>query len=349
MPNVLFTNNSVELSSLRRSIIHVNNNFATNKVAMKYLKLIALSLSVGFSFAQEVGDTLPKKWKLKSVFGINGTQSQFVNWNAGGRNNISAIGFINASANYRSEKLIFENDMSLALGGVKYLGASSSGEILQKTDDQIQITSSLGYPFNEKWSATFMADFKTQFLDGFNYPNDSVRISSFMAPGYLNLSVGADYKPNEDLTMFYSPVSSKMTFVQDQTLADQGAFGVKAAEYDATAGELIVAGENFRYELGSYFRIRYNKEIFKNINLDAKLSLFSNYLDRPENIDVNSDILFTFKVNSWFSASLNWSMIYDHDINIMDASGNVGPRLQFKSVLGVGISYSLENFEEKKK
>ena len=90
--------------------------------------------------------------------------------------------------------------------------------------------------------------------------------------------------------------------------------------------------------------MKYNKEIVKNIEMKSTLELFSNYLENPENIDINGDVLFTFKVNKWFSASLNWTVIYDHDINIQSIDGGFGPRTQFKSVLGLGVSYTMKNF-----
>ena len=92
--------------------------------------------------------------------------------------------------------------------------------------------------------------------------------------------------------------------------------------------------------------MKFNKTVAKNIDLKSKLELFSNYINNPQNIDVNAETMFTFKVNSWFSASLQWSVIYDDDINIRDANGQVGPRTQFKSVLGIGISYKMKNFKE---
>ena len=167
-----------------------------------------------------------------------------------------------------------------------------------------------------------------------------------MAPGYVNIALGIDYTANDNFSMFLSPASIKMTFVQDEVLANSGAFGVEPAVYDGTTGDVITAGKMFRGELGAYFKVKYAKEVFKNIEMKTKLELFSNYLDRPENIDVNAEVLFTFKVNSWFSASLNWNLLYDHDIDITDSDGNTGPRTQFKSVLGLGISYTMKNFEK---
>ncbi len=288
----------------------------------------------------------PSPWKLKAAFGINGTQSSFVNWSSGGRNNISAIGFISASANYSKNSWQWKNNLELALGGMKYLDSVGRKEGFQKTDDKIDFSTNIGYKLKEHWYLSFIGGFRSQFMDGYNYPNDSVRVSTFLAPGYINLALGIDYSPSESFSLFLSPLSSKMTIVNDQALADAGAFGVDQAVFSANGG--VVEGKKFRAEFGAYLKMTYQKEVFKNVNFKSKLELFSNYADKPQNIDVNADILWTFKINSWLSASLNWTLIYDDDIAIRDSKGNVGPRTQFKSVLGLGISYTLRNFAEEK-
>ena len=90
--------------------------------------------------------------------------------------------------------------------------------------------------------------------------------------------------------------------------------------------------------------MQFKKEIVKNVELDTKLNLFSNYLEEPGNIDVNWDLLLNMKVNEWLSASLICNLIYDHDIDIAVDDNNdgviegSGPRTQFKEVLGVGIN-----------
>lgn len=329
---------------------------------MRYLITLLLVGTVFFGRSQDSADTMrldieargdstkniEPHWLMSSIFGANGTQSSFVNWNAGGRNNISLLGFINATATYEHPYYDWDNTLNIALGGLQYLDKDADG--LQKTDDRIELASKLGYRLKENkyYYLSFIGGFRTQFLDGFQYPDDSNRVSTFMAPGYINLALGIDYKPSKNFSVFLSPAASKMTFVRDQTLANAGAFGVTAAEYD-TAGVLITPGSQFRHELGAYFKLIYNVEIAKNIEMKSRLDLFSNYLVNPQNIDVNADVLFNFKVNNWFSASANFTLIYDHDILITDAKGNTGPRTQFKSVLGVGVSYTVRNYEEKKK
>ncbi|MFT6244306.1 MAG: hypothetical protein ACJA0U_000275 [Salibacteraceae bacterium] len=318
----------------------------------KLILLIALTIS-GVTITQAQTDTTTQKadtvvnpWKLTALYGANGTQSSFVNWNAGGRNNISLMGYISASGNYLQHQWKWDNDLSVALGGLQYIGIGNGGEGLQKTDDRIEISSAVGYSFNKSIEKkqlylSLITGFRTQFLDGFIYPNTLDRVSSFMAPGYFNLALGLDYSPNKNLTLFISPAAMKWTVVNDQILADAGSFGVDPA---AIVDGVLIPGSLYRSEFGAYFKMKYNKEIVKNIEMKSTLELFSNYLENPGNIDVNGDVLFTFKVNKWFSASLNWTVIYDHDINIQSIDGGFGPRTQFKSVLGLGVSYTMKNF-----
>ncbi len=151
-----------------------------------------------------------------------------------------------------------------------------------------------------------------------------------MAPGYLNLALGIDYSPKENFSIFTSFLSEKSTFVLNDYLSNLGVFGVDK-------------GKKSRQEYGAYVKLRYNSNIMKNIEMRSKLELFSNYLVNPQNIDINGELIFNFKINSIFSALAQWNLIYDDDVKIRDLNGKTGPRTQFKSVLGIGISYKIEN------
>ena len=122
-------------------------------------------------------DTL-SVWKLKSLYSLSGTQSSFVNWNAGGRNNISLIGNIIASADYNKAKWNWSSDVTLAFGGIKYLD-DVQGVDLQKTEDKIDLSSIVGMRISKRFLISLNSGFKTQFADGFTYPNDSVAVSKF--------------------------------------------------------------------------------------------------------------------------------------------------------------------------
>lgn len=316
-----------------------------NLKEISFIGLIGL-FSISNLFAQE-DSTLPPEessnWKLESKYTLNVTQSTFTNWASGGRNNISGLGFINANANYKKNKLRWASSLSTGLGGIQYFD-----EDIEKTDDVLDVQSTLSFGLKDPWNISLLGGFRTQFLDGFSSPVDSVRASTFMAPGYINISIGIEYIPSDNLKILLSPLSGKFTFVQDQTLANAGAFGVEPAEL-SNAGLVTNPGERFRAELGAYFRIVYKKELMENIRLSTRLELFSSYSNNPTNIDVNGELILNFKVNKWFSANIQLNLIYDDDIDIEDRDGNIGPRTQFKQVTGIGISYRMANFKEKKK
>jgi hypothetical protein len=286
--------------------------------------LVLFNLSVGFCASAQ--DSL-SYWKFKSLYSLSGTQTSFVNWNAGGRNNISLIGSASASAYYTQDNIKWTNDLSFALGGIKYFDNNGVGA--QKTDDRLDVSSTFGMQLSKGFLLTFASSFRTQSINGYNYPNDSVPVSSFMAPGFLNMGLGADFRKDDNFNIFFSSIALKSTFVLDDSLSAKGSFGVPA-------------GLRYRQEYGAYLKMKYNRPLAKNIEMKSKLELFSNYLNKPENIDVNAELLLLFRVNSLISASAQWNLIYDDDIRITDQWGNTGPRTQFKSVIGIGISYKLE-------
>lgn len=298
---------------------------------MRYKFTVVLYFLIGLNqyfLSQNKQDSVTY-WKLKTLFGVNGTQSSFVNWNAGGKNNISLIGSISASAYFAKDQLNWSTDVNLALGGILYFDPNQNNPI-QKTDDRIDLSSSYGVKFTKKFFISVVQGFKTQFVKGFSKPTDLNFVSRFMSPGYFNFALGTDYIKDDNFSIFASPMASKTTFVFDDSLSALGAFGV-------------LPGEKNRLEYGAFFKMKYNKILMKNVEMKSKFELFSNYVSNPQNIDVNAELIFIFRVNSLFSSSAQWNLIYDDDVNILDNNGNTGPRTQFKSVLGIGISYKLEN------
>lgn len=268
-------------------------------------------------------------WKKGAMFNLGFSQVSLSNWAAGGNNSVSGNAIVNLHANYIGTKDSWENTLSMGYGLLKQNKAD-----VQKTDDNIEFTSKYGRKATDHWYYAGLVNFKTQFNAGYDLPNDSVKISAFMAPGYLLGAAGMDYKPFDFFSVFISPLTSKTTFVLDETLSNAGAFGVDA-------------GEKIRNEFGGYLRANFSKDIMKNVKLTSSLGLFSNYLENPENVDVNWEMLVLMKVNKFITVSLNTNLIYDHDITITrdsNGDGNMdvnGPRTQFKEILSVGFSYKL--------
>jgi len=266
-------------------------------------------------------------WKKGGMINIGISQTSLTNWAAGGQSTFSGNGLLNLFAHYKKEHGLWENYLDLGLGALKQGKAD-----WWKTDDKIEFTSKYGHNMTKNWYLAGLINFKSQFAEGYNYPNDSVKISNFLAPGYLLGAIGIDYRPSEDFTLFIAPLTGKLTLVTDQDLSDAGAFGVDP-------------GDNVYSEFGGYIRIFLKKDLMENISFQTKVDLFSNYLHNPQNIDVNWDFLLSMKVNNFISATLSTNLIYDDDIKIAidkDDDGIIdekGPRVQFKEILAVGLSY----------
>ncbi len=304
-------------------------------------KMLLAALIVVGSAAQAQDRDSTKNWVKGGDAGLNFSQSSFTNWAAGGENALSLTAYSNLFCNYKKGENTWDNVLNLAYGMIQ-----SGHTAIRKNEDKIDFTSKYGRSaFAKHWYYSALMNLKTQFAPGYNFPDDSIVISRFAAPAYLLVALGLDYKTDDgSFTLFVSPATLKSTIVNDQRLANLGSYGVEGAEYD-TAGVLIKEGKMIRYELGGYLRAVYKKDIFKNVNLATKLELFSNYIDRPQNIDINWEVLFNMKINKFLSANLATQLIYDNDIPIpVERVENgttvigTGPRVQFKEVLSLGLS-----------
>ncbi|MFT3885360.1 MAG: DUF3078 domain-containing protein [Flavobacteriales bacterium] len=289
--------------------------------------------------ARTAADTTGKVWTRGGVFQLNMSQVSLTNWAAGGFSSVSGIGLFNGFANRHQGRHAWDNSLVMAYGLL-----AQDGQRTVKTDDRLELNSKYGYELKKAWYLSLLGQFKTQFTEGLDAASGQ-RISNFMAPGYLILGLGLDYRPNDNFSLFISPATAKFTFVGDQGLANAGAFGVDPATYD-NAGALITKGKNSLFEFGGYVKMMYKRELAKNITFLTRADFFSNYLKNPQNIDVNWETLWTFKVNEWFAATLSTMLIYDDDTEISKKWGDtdqfyMGKGTQFKEAIGLGIRVKL--------
>jgi hypothetical protein len=277
-----------------------------------------------------------KHWQKGGTISLNAQEVTLTNWAAGGQGAISVGGLINLFFNYHKDKWMWNTNINLQYGLIK----NGSSKDWLKTDDRIQLTSKVGRQAfkNAYYSALF--DFKTQFAPGYNYPNDSTRISNFMAPGYFLLAVGLDWQPKSNLSFFIAPATGRLTYVGENYLARTGAYGVRAEVIDPVTGAVITPYSNTLWQFGGYAKMMFQKNVMKNVNFATMVELFSNYLKNPQNIYVNWTTLTSMKVNKYISATFNTQLIYDPLTNYAGSDGiKHGPRVQFKQVLAVGFAY----------
>jgi len=328
---------TIKVSTVKMDSIQINiaSDESTNDDKTKNDRL---AFNPGMMVSQEIIIL----WTQKNVVGVNFNEVAFVNWNAGGNNSISALFFGNFERNFQRELLSWKTN-----GSIRYGLNAQEGRELRKTEDQIVFNSTFGYRQNPtsnfRYSAKF--NFNTQFASGYRYPDTKKPISSFMAPGYVFLGIGAEFTdPKEDLIIYLSPVTQKSTFVLNQTLANEGMFGVTPAVRDEL-GNIIKEGEKVHTEFGILFTGSFKKEIFTNVNLENQLSLYSDYLNKFGNVDVDWELKLNLVVNDFIKANIGSHLRYDDDVKVKEDTNSdgeleiLGPRVQFKQMLGVGVVY----------
>ena len=274
-------------------------------------------------------------WKTNGIIALRGSQANFTNWAQGGENSYAGTSSFQLTANYQKAKLSFENVLLADLGYM--IQGKDTNQITKKVDDRFEFNSKLGYSASPKWNYTALFNFKTQFAKGYDYskPNASY-ISDFMAPAYIKLALGMDYKPKPYLSIFMSPATIRWTKVNNDRLADAGSFGLNRADSTKTGSSV---SKHTRTEAGAFVRMVFTKDVAKNVNLNTKLELFSDYLKKPQNIDIDWEAIITMKVNKNLDVQIKTNLIYDDDTYIADSKGKLAPRIQFKEVMGVGYVY----------
>ena len=319
--------------------------FLTGFLMLLSLKVSAGAFAVRDTISPDTTVVVEEKinyWKKVNRVGLNLNEVAFVNWSSGGNNSFSALLHSNFERRYKKELLNWNST-----GGIKLGMNAQEGREVRKSEDQLEINSTFGYRRNEESNFYYSAkvNFNTQLLHGYRYPNTENPISKFMAPGYAFAGVGTEYShPTEDFTAYVSWVTQKSTFVLDQDLANEGMFGVRGAERDEE-GNIIREGEKHRTEFGALMTSSFSKEIFENVGFKNEMKLYLDYLNNFGNVDVDWEFNFDLQVNDYIRANVGSHIKYDDDVKFKedrDGDGEletVGPKLQFKQILGVGLTY----------
>lgn len=316
-----WTKNNLNLDSLSDpKITAIKRNFADTIYLPKKVIESAIPNQIPVTPFGLVKYQSPKRWYFVGQNNLVFNQSSFMNWNAGGNNNIGVIGKINYNLSYKKNKHFLENIIQMGYGFV-----TTDGQPTKKTDDYLNLTTNYGYDIGKNYYLSSGVQFVSQFGPGYNYsatpdPKYDDRISKFMAPGYLNLGVGISYNPNENLQIIFRPINGRFTFVLDPQLQKAGKYG------------LLEDGQSVRTELGIRLNFIYRLNIYKDIYLDNQLNLFSNYLEHTERVNVLYNASLNFKFNKYITTVVNLDMLYDH-YQIQ--------KLQTKQTLGIGLIYNI--------
>ncbi|MCO6497564.1 MAG: DUF3078 domain-containing protein [Chitinophagaceae bacterium] len=284
----------------------------------------------GLKSAANTTKELPKNdsgkiWTTGGIFNINIGQGSQKNWAAGGDDfSFSLNSYFGLWARYKKDKISWDNSANFNYGLL-----NTTSQKTRKNDDRIDLSSKVGYALSDKVNAAFLTNFQSQFSKGYSYKSDGTKeyMSNFMAPGYLLMSLGIDYRPVDGLSVFFSPITSRWVFVHDDVLSALGAYGVEP-------------GKRSKSEFGAFASVTYQKKFTDKITYSGRLDLFSNYKHNPQNIDLMMTNMATFKVSKAFGFNVGLDLIYDDDVRLFGASKNK-PGLQIKQVIGAGLTVNL--------
>lgn len=311
---------------------------------MKKYLLLAISSLIGFqSIGQTVQngkvntesnkilnklDTAKKQegWTVRGTNTMLLNQAAFSNWVAGGINSIALTARADYEFNLKRGKNLWENRI---LSG--YGLRSEEGNKATKVEDVLDLTSKYGYQIGKSnWYSAAALNLKTQFAKGYDYSKPSQSyISNAFSPGYVTVGFGVDYIPNDNFNLSIHPLTSRFTIIADKAVFDADGDGILTDAFGAKPTENLV------YQLGAYIGGRYKVKLMENILLDNRFGIFTNYLEKPQNIVLSYSAILDMKVNKFISTQITADLFYDDN--------QIG-KLQLKETLGVGLTYKFGKY-----
>ena len=276
---------------------------------MKKLYLFLLIASA--TFAQETKkDT--SYWSKKGNFTFLVNQSSFENWQAGGQSNISGNVGANYDFNYTKENLSWTNKVIVAYGLTKIKDQPE-----QKTDDRIEFNSTVGKKAGGNWYYSLFFSFKTQMDAGID-PASGLRNSQLFSPAYFQLGPGMLWKKSDNLRVNLAPATTKLILVDSKFTELASSFGVEQ-------------GKTSRVEFGAAVNGYYKFQVMENVTFENILNLYSNYLEDPQNVDLDYQLNVVLKVNKYLTTNFAFQTIYDD---------NAFRGFQTRQVIGLGVNYT---------
>ncbi len=257
-------------------------------------------------------DTTNMGWKRGGNFIFLFNQSAFNNdWLGGGTSNMAGNVGLNYDFNYKTPDMIWDNKIMIAYGLTKLKGQEST-----KSDDRIEFTSLLGKKAKGYWFYSGFFNFRTQMDSGFD-PASGTKISHFFSPAYLQAGPGMLWKKSDNLKFNFAPATSRLIFVHKHFTEFGSAFGVEQ-------------GDTSRFEFGAAVNAYYKFSIMENVTMENIANLYSNYLDKPGNVDIDYQMNLVMKINKYLSTNVSFQAIYDD---------NAIGAFQIRQVFGLGLNY----------
>ncbi len=291
------------------------------------LALLPLQLVAQEEAAPKLG------WERGAGIGLDFAQLLQINPKQGAGQN--RMGFGSATtyfANYKGKRNSWDNQAAWQFGmqrlgsGIIAQGTGDAKIPFQKSLDELRLNSKYGQSIKEggKLYYASLFNFLSQVTPTYQgndaFPgnfvsdvfNEGRLLSKLFAPATLQFSIGLDYKPNDKFSIYYSPIGAKFIIVGDDRVA---ALGVHGNPVVRDANGVVTSFDKVDSQLGSTLKAGYaNSFNDGKVSFTSNLLLFSNYLNNPENIDVDWNNALGYELFKNFQVQLLLNVFYDDDM-----------------------------------
>lgn len=299
-------------------------DFVDLKIDVAPLKRTILLDNAGINHADVSIEKFKVKynpWTNKSYAMLQFSQNYVSpNWYRGGSDNVSILGILNGRFNYDDKKNVqWDNFVEWRLGFNSVDGDTI--RFLNTNDDILRATSKLGIKAGGNWFYSGSVDFSTHFFNSYKGVNSTSIKAKFLTPVRFNVALGLDYKYKKLFSVMLSPLSYKFIFANDTINVPQNSFG-------------IPKGQKVLSQIGSSFRAQFAYSPSREIQIDSKLSFYTNY----EKVEIDWEITGNFMVNRFLSTRISLNPRYDNTVILAEGEKAA---IQFKELLTFGLSYRL--------
>lgn len=300
-------------------------------------------------------------WNQKAGIGLDLGQLLNINPYVGsGSNRLGLGGALNYKFQFKKSKFSWSNDLLFSLStqriGSGTVAAGSKDKLpFEKALDLLTFNSNFAYQIREAspWAYSFDLGLRTQILSSHQdsasskiylkelhvNPYNTNLVSKLFSPALITLAPGIKYTHGKKYYAFLSPVAGQILLVSDQAIANLGIHGTKLK--DGSSNEYKTS----KFALGALAKGGYTNTYFEKLNFNSELSLFSDYLDKPQNIDVVWTNSIGIELFKGLNLNIRGDLYYDDDkrnsitdSNAVGGFKGVGKRVNFIEQLLIGYT-----------
>lgn len=268
----------------------------------------------------------PKYWIYTGEHSLQFSQNYFSdNWHKGGNSNLNINNYHVIRANYKKNKVRFNNMLEWRLS--LFSAGEDSIRKFRIGEDLIRYYGDLGIDaFIKKWSYSTNWELKTQLFN--NYPVNSNELrSAFLSPLYANAGVGLKYELDKKSdkvrhqrirwTLAIAPISANLKYIANPN--------VNVTKYG------IPEGRNFVLDIGSTITSLLTYDFNKYATWESRFKYFTSY----KKMEGEFENTLNMAVTRFFSTRIYVNLRYD-DMVAQDPSFGY---FQINEVLSFGFNY----------